>query len=563
MSRRNRKKKSKQPHNKANFVAHAPCEKCGSSDAVGVYDDGHTYCFSCQAYEEGQESGSQTDGTGQTTVPDEGQTKQKDLLQGEAKALPSRGLTEADCAKFSYWVGLNWKGEQVQIANYRNSQGSVVAQKVRGRDKSFQFIGDTGEATLFGSHLWSNGKKLCLTEGELDAISLSSCFQHKYAVCSVPNGAAGAVRAVKQNFDYITKFDEVVICFDMDEVGQKAAQAVAEALPVGKAKIASLPAKDANEAIMQGKQSELVQAVWQAKEWRPDGIKSANDYRSSITVDEAASAITWPYSSLNEVLRGLRKQELVTICAGSGTGKTTFCKEIIHHLLMHDQKVGVIALEESNKRTLLGLVGVHLSKNLLVDRQQATDEEVLEGFDDLFGDKTCYLFDSFGSNDIDLICQRIQYMARALDIDFILLDHISILVSAQEGDERRMLDAACTKFRTLVQELDIGLIMVSHLRRPDGRGHEDGAAVSLSQLRGSHAIAQLSDACIGLQVDPDEPDSDVRHIRILKNRYTGQTGAAGTLVYSRETGRLSEIELSFLTGENENEEEEQLQSVTA
>lgn len=535
------------PHSKANFVRHVPCDICGSSDANGVYDDGHTYCYSCETYQ----SSSEADTSPSQSIPDKDTQKQKDLLEGEAKALSARGLTEADCAKFSYWVGTNWKGEQVQIANYRDASGKIVAQKVRGRDKSFQFIGDANQPMLFGSHLWSNGRKLCLTEGEIDAISLSSCFQHKYAVCSIPNGAAGAVRAVKQNFDYINGFDEVVICFDMDEVGQKAAQAVAEVLPVGKAKIATLPAKDANEAILQGKQAELVQSIWQAKEFRPDGIKSAKDYRNQITVDEAASAITWPYSTLNEVLRGLRRQELVTICAGSGTGKTTFCKEIIHHLLMHDQKVGVIALEESNKRTLLGLVGVHLSKNLLVDRSQATDDEVLEGFDDLFGDKTCYLFDSFGSNDIDLICQRIQYMARALDIDFILLDHISILVSAQEGDERRMLDAACTKFRTLVQELDIGLIMVSHLRRPDGRGHEDGAAVSLSQLRGSHAIAQLSDACIGLQVDPEEPDSDIRHIRILKNRFTGQTGAAGTLVYDRETGRLTEMELAFLEGETE------------
>ena len=549
MSRRNRKKRSQRSLEKANFVKHVPCDKCGSSDANGLYDDGHTYCFSCETHKSNSE-----DATAPAqSVQNESSQKQKDLLQGEAKALAARGLTEADCAKFSYWVGTNQKGDSVQIANYRDASGRVVAQKVRGRDKSFQFIGDASEATLFGSHLWSNGKKLCLTEGELDAISLSSCFQHKYAVCSIPTGAAGAVRAVKQNFDYINGFNEVVICFDMDEAGQKAAQAVAEALPVGKAKIASLPAKDANEAIIQGKRSELVQAIWQAREFRPDGIKSARDYRSQITVDEAASAITWPYSELNEVLRGLRKQELVTICAGSGTGKTTFCKEVIHHLLMHDQKVGVIALEESNKRTLLGLVGTHLSKNLLVDRQQATDEEVLEGFDDLFGDRTCYLFDSFGSNDIDLICQRIQYMKRALDIDFIMLDHISILVSAQEGDERRMLDAACTKFRTLVQELNIGLIMVSHLRRPDGRGHEDGAAVSLSQLRGSHAIAQLSDACLGLQVDPDEPDSDVRHIRILKNRFTGQTGAAGTLVYDRETGRLTEMELSFLQGETEDE----------
>ena len=167
--------------------------------------------------------------------------------------------------------------------------------------------------------------------------------------------------------------------------------------------------------------------------------------------------------------------------AGSGTGKSTFCKEVIHHLLMCDQKVGVLALEESNKRTLLGLTGIHMSKNLLVDRNQATDDEVLEAFDDLFTDRTCVLFDSFGSNDIDLICQRIQYMVRSLGVEFIVLDHISILVSATEGDERRMLDAACTKFRTLVQELNIGMIMVSHLSRPSGdRGHEAGAAVRLN-----------------------------------------------------------------------------------
>ena len=143
------------------------CDVCGSSDANGVYDDGHTYCFSCETYQlssEGSDAAAQQ-------VQDVCLQKQKDLLKGEAKALEARGLTEADCAKFGYWVGQNQKGDLVQIANYRDASGKVIAQKVRGRDKSFQFIGDTAQATLFGSHLWSTGRKLCLTEGELDAIS--------------------------------------------------------------------------------------------------------------------------------------------------------------------------------------------------------------------------------------------------------------------------------------------------------------------------------------------------------------------------------------------------------
>lgn len=535
-------------HEESTFVSHEPCDNCGSSDANSLFSDGHLYCFACETY-------TKPEGDALTQQTHK-QPANHNLIKGTPKAIPARGLTEDDCRKFGYLIGTKANGEQVQIATYRNEAGKAIAQKIRGRDKSFQMIGDTKAIKLFGSHLWSRGKKLCITEGEIDCISLSKVFGHKYAVVSLPSGAQSATRAIRDNFDYITKFDEVVICTDMDEAGRKAAQAIAEVLPVGKAKIANLPAKDANDALVKGKAEELIQCIYQAREFRPDGIKAANDYRDVITVDEAASSISWPYSMLNEVLRGLRKSELVTIVAGSGTGKSTFCKEIVHHLLMSGQKVGVLALEESNKRTLLGLTGIHMSKNLLIDRSQASDDEVLEAFDDLFTDRTCALLDHFGSNDIDLICQRIQYMAKALEVDFIILDHISILVSATEGDERRMLDAACTKFRTLVQQLDIGMLMVSHLSRPSGdRGHESGAAVRLNSIRGSHSIAQLSDACVALQVDPDEPDSDIRHLRILKNRFTGETGDAGTLVYNRETGRLLEEDLAHLIPETEQETE--------
>jgi len=545
-------------HEESTFIRHEPCDACGSSDANSYWSDGHRYCHSCLKY----------------TPPEEGdavtQTKQQhhhntNLLQGNPKAIPARGLTEEDCRKFGYHIGKKANGEPVQIAQYRNKNGKIVAQKIRGRDKSFSMIGNSKDITLFGSHLWSNGKKLCITEGEIDAISLSKVFGHKYAVVSLPSGAQSAVRAIKANFEYLNGFRDIIICTDMDRAGREAAQAIAEILPVGKAFIATLPAKDANEALMQGKTNDLIQAVYQAKPYRPDGIKTASDYRDTITVDEEASAITWPYSQLNSVLRGLRRSELCAVIAGSGTGKSTFCKEVIHHLLMSGQKVGVLALEESNKRTLLGLTGIHMSKNLLVDRQDVTDDEILRAFDDLFTDRTCVLFDSFGSNDIDTIIQRIQHMVRSHGCKYIILDHLSILVSATEGDERRMLDAACTKFRTLVQELDIGMIMVSHLSRPSGdRGHEAGAAVRLNSIRGSHALAQLSDACIALQVDPDEPDSDIRHLRILKNRYTGETGDAGTLVYDRETGRLLEEELSHLLHETleQGDPEDEEQDIT-
>ena len=170
--------------------------------------------------------------------------------------------------------------------------------------------------------------------------------------------------------------------------------------------------------------------------------------------------------------------------AGSGTGKTTFCKEVIYSLLMQGKRVGMVCLEESNRRTLLGLVGIHLSKNLLVDRSQATDAEVVEAFDDLFADRTCVLLDHFGSNDINTIEARVRYMCSAHGAEAILIDHVSMLVSGNEGDDRKNLDVAMTRLRTLCAELSVSMLLVSHLSRPSGdRGHEAGAAISLSQAR--------------------------------------------------------------------------------
>jgi twinkle protein len=58
-----------------------------------------------------------------------------------------------------------------------------------------------------------------------------------------------------------------------------------------------------------------------------------------------------------------------------------------------------------------------------------------------------------------------------------------------------------------------------------------------------------------MQVDPEDPDNDIRLLRILKNRFTGETGDAGTMVYDRETGRLLEEELAALMQPQDEEEE--------
>ena len=132
-----------------------------------------------------------------------------------------------------------------------------------------------------------------------------------------------------------------------------------------------------------------------------------------------------------------------------------------------------------------------------------------------------------------------------MECRIVFLDHLSILLSGLDGDERRMIDTTMTKLRSLVERTGIALFLVSHLRRStnDSRNHEEGGRINLSQLRGSHSIAQISDNLIGLERNQQSEDGrSPTTIRILKNRYSGETGTAGELTYDINTCRFTENE---------------------
>ena len=154
------------------------------------------------------------------------------------------------------------------------------------------------------------------------------------------------------------------------------------------------------------------------------------------------------------------------------------------------------------------------------------------------------MLDHWGSTSEDDLLGRIRYMAKGLDCKWIILDHLSIVVSDQSnGDERKAIDSIMTNLRKLVQETGVGLFLVSHLKRSNGTAHEDGGKISLSELRGSQSIAQLSDIVIGLERDQQNKDPQVRNtttIRVMKNRFCGLTGLACYLYYDKDSGRMIE-----------------------
>jgi twinkle protein len=195
----------------------------------------------------------------------------------------------------------------------------------------------------------------------------------------------------------------------------------------------------------------------------------------NISTTKVVESATYPFEGLNRITRGLRVGEIVTFCAGSGVGKSSVCRELAYHLIKSNEKVGYIALEESIKRTALGIMGIHaeLPLHLLNPEEMPSEESLKASYDATIGSGNYVTYDHWGSVDSDNLINRIRYMNKALGCKWIFLDHVSIVVSGQDGDERKMIDILMTKLRSLVEETQVGMLLVSHLKRPEGRGFEE------------------------------------------------------------------------------------------
>ena len=540
-------------HNQSTFVEHKPCPACRdaggdrSGDNLSIYSDGHGYCNACGHY--------QKDDTGVNNYIEEKKPMQTITPRGVSNAsIKERRISSNITSKFGVTVSYDKKG-QIEKHYYpyydSNESNRLLGYKERTvATKEFQIIGTNKGSGLFGQNAnRSGGKYLTICEGEIDALSISEMFDGKWQVVSLKNGASSASRDIKENLEYIESFDNIVLCFDQDQAGNDAVKAVQDIISVGKLKVCTLPMKDASDMLVNGKVKEFTNAWWSAESYTPAGIVRGKDTWEHLLKDENLVTVDYPWEGLNKLTYGFRAKELVTITSGSGMGKTSVVKELEAYILdKTDDNLAIIHLEESIERSVKGLMSIEANAPIHIPQyeRELSDEDKKALWQKSVGDKNVFFYDHFGSMSEDSLLNVIRTYAKSYDCKWIVLDHLSIVVSDQDGilDERKAIDAIMTKLRKIVQETGVGLFLISHLRRPQGKAHEEGGQVSLSELRGSAAIAQLSDIVIGLERNQQDDDPILRNqttLRVIKNRFSGLTGKACKLQYDADTGRLSEV----------------------
>lgn len=526
-------------------VRNQPClsKECGSHDARQIYEDGTSFCFSCQSFFPKQEG----------EVIEQQNQKAPNFFKPkisveEIKELPARGFKERKITKnvtefFDVKVSYSDSGEiDTHYYPYDNNK----SYKIRKLPKDFSWLNKSNG--LFGQSKFNGGgKRLIITEGEIDALSIAQASLDKYSKIYPVVGMSSAVmsKSLLENREWIRSFNEVVLCLDSDEAGQKATEEAIKIIGIDKVKIAKLPCKDPNEVLVKFDSNRLLQCVFDAAPYVPAGIINKDALWEALQSYNSIESVPYPgcLDGVNSKLKGMRPGEIALFISGTGSGKSTVLREIMLHLLENTKdKIGVISLEEAPAETARKLAGMVLQKNPA--KEEIPLDELKIGFDKVFGDDRVVLLDHQGSINDSSIVDQLEYMC-LIGCKYLFIDHITILVS--EGVENltgnEAQDKVMNDLLRLVKRHPVWIGLVSHLRKAPGGGKsfEEGKLPSIDDIRGSGSIKQISFDIISfarnLTADHEVERNTIK-MRILKSRHTGLTGTVKGARYVYDTGRL-------------------------
>jgi twinkle protein len=535
-----------------------PLDDCGSSDAFAVYEDGGGHCYSCQKHvvnveKKYPETWALT-GFSATERPHQEDNRYMSTYQyrnplqdakedwQKATELPIRARQISEETVRELGIRLVSRDNKVVKHYYpfRDAHDDIIAFKekeVKTKKFSIRYMQATSPVTLFGMNLRpKGGKRVVIVEGELDVAACRDMFRkNKYnkntAVVSVVSGADSARKSfkLKDNFEYVNSFDEIVLALDNDEAGEAARDVIATIFDPKRMFVAPNPElwKDANEALMEGFEEEFCLGISFPVKYKPKGVLSALDLIERALNPKIVKSYPYPWDGLNKKTFGAREGEFVAWLAQTGVGKTSVFECIQYHWLHNHKhenlKLANISLEKNPDETLRALVGLKVNKLLNHPETLPKVAEMCleDDFKELFGateeDQNFFIYDGWGSIDIDELVSTIRYYVNVLECNFVFFDHVSLAVSDQRNDdERKALDEITTKLAELVAETGVGLHVISHMN-------------DAGQARGSRNIDKVCWIRIDLERDKNSEDDDIRNTTAFivdKNRTTGSTGPA-------------------------------------
>lgn len=524
------------------------CPKCPSSDAF-AYKDGDEwgYCFSCNTNSRIDEDQVTTTVSKKKKEVYHSAYSMEDIAEFDIRGFQERNIRKNISEHYGVRVSYDEEGKIESHFYPYTKDGNVVAYKERKLPKEFTTHGDFKHCELFGQNVAGGGRRLVITEGELDCLAVAQAQFDKYGKFYpvVSLASASQTNVLLDQRTWVRNFDEVILMFDQDDPGKKATDAAAKIIGFDKVKVAKLPEKDPCDVLLKHGSDALMKCVFDAVKYSPAGVVKGEEIWTRYKEMKEVAGHPYPecIGGLNPLLKAMREGEIVLFTSGTGSGKSTVVKEIILHLKETTEvMIGIVSLEESIGDTAEKLIGMKLQRKL--EDNPATEEEERAAYESLFADERIIMLDHQGSVSDNSLIDKIEYLA-LMGCKYIFLDHITIAVSegadGKTGNEA--VDYVMSSLLKVVKQHNIWLGVISHLRKgPERKPFEEGYLPSIDDIKGSGSIKQISFDIIAFARNMTSEDDVVKNtikFRVLKARKTGNTGDAGAAFYDHHTGRLS------------------------
>lgn len=535
---------------------------CGSSDGLQVFQDDEGnysgYCFACSTYVPSPYDGEARRATKKTPSFNHEAVK-AEIENLPTVAIPERKLEEWALAHFGVKVALSEEDGETPVVRYfpYTKEGKVKRFKAKlMAEKKMFWVGDKDETDLFGweQAISSGSDKLFITEGEDDAVAVYQAIVMSLkgtkwegtftpAVVSITNGASSAKKEIARNSRKIKEhFKEVRIVFDNDEAGKAAIRDVINILP--QAQVVTVPGKDANECIIEGRAKALATAC----SFKSKVAKTTRLVWGQALHDAGRTApewgLSWPWEGLTDLTRGMRFGETYYLGAGVKMGKSELVNSLAAHLITaHQLKVFMAKPEETNKKSYQLLCGKVAGK-IFHDPKVEFDFDAYDKASSLVGNNVCLLdlYQRMSWNDLrDDIHAAVSQGCKAVFIDPIT----NLTNGINAGEANTLLQDFAQELSAVSLELQIISFIFCHLKAPEsGDPHERGGKVFSHQFAGSRAMMRSCNMMIGLEGNKDpDLDEEVRNLRrlvILEDREFGASGVVN-LFWDKNTGLFNEV----------------------
>lgn len=545
------------------IVGNRVCKECrnnGGHDSKGdhlwLLKDGTTWgCFRKEYHANGKAYFERADGTS-CSMPSQREAVGRESVS-EVQHYPIfnseyRGIRGETFKFFEVRCSFNEENGSVEHLYFPiKSNGKLLGFHRRSMEsKAFINIGPVAGATLdlFGiDKCAKSGKNIVITEGQLDCLSVYQIIKDKYSkinpnIVSINSGIGMMGKDLATSQTELMAYESVLLSFDMDVAGREAIGKVSKLLG-NKIKVMELSVKDANEALTSGKSHEVINSLFNPREYMPSDIITLADIYQDI-LKETPSGVPYPWEGLTELTYGLFPNQIISVAASAGAGKTVFMNQLAAYFIEQFKiKIALFSLEETPAYTAKKLVGSLIQKKIHLPGVSVDPEEIDVVYKKL--KDYLYIYDTQGFLSWEDIRNNIRYLA-SLECKVFIIDPltaVTAMCSASEANE--VLNSMMAELSGIVQALGITVFLVSHLNNPKtGKAHSEGGRVVGEQLTGSRAMTRWSHLIIGLernQQAEDEVEKNTVVVRVIKNRMSGKTGVV-SLAYSTNTGLLEEVE---------------------